>query len=371
MSVPLKMKFSPALHSQKLITIDPEKMSKNKRAIIQRTLSKPHEWKYESLNFDVMLTKVYKDRIRYRGDFFMEWIAYALIGICIGFIMAIMAHLEALLVHEKKLITDYIIDGDSDNLVLGWLFYSGISALLVAIASSMTVYMAPGASGSGNAELIAYLNGVNYPKIIGFNTLVVKIFGVLLAVSGGLCVGKEGPLAHIGANIGAAIVYFPLPRFESLRNDVTKRSLIAAGLSAGVSAAFAAPIGGTLFAYEMSKPNEFWKFSVLWKSFFSCAIAVFFSAVFGRAVRGEPINEVAPSELKFGQLNVESPRMGSTVAAIILGIICGFLGAFFVVVNSQMANFRKRFIQTKCTKVFEAVLFAFVTSTAFYWVPKY
>ena len=81
-------------------------------------------------------------------------------------------------------------------------------------------------------------------------------------------------MAHIGANIGAAIAYLPLPKFYHLRNDWQKRELIAAGVSAGVSSAFGAPVGGALFAYEMSKPNTFWRFGVLWKAFFSCSIAV-------------------------------------------------------------------------------------------------
>lgn len=160
------------------------------------------------------------------------------------------------------------------------------------IASTATVYWAPGATGSGNAELICYLNGVNYPKLLGFETLVVKIFGVIFAVIGGLCVGKEGPLAHIGANVGAAVPYFPLPRFEYLRNDRDKRLLIAAGCSAGVSTAFGAPIGGALFAYELSKPNTFWKFSVLWKSFFTCAIAVFSVAIYSQFMQGRSIIDV-------------------------------------------------------------------------------
>ena len=46
------------------------------------------------------------------------------------------------------------------------------------------------------------LNGINYPKVIGFDTLFVKCAGTLFAVVGGLCIGKEGPLAHIGANVG-------------------------------------------------------------------------------------------------------------------------------------------------------------------------
>jgi chloride channel 7 len=63
--------------------------------------------------------------------------------------------------------------------------------------------------GSGVAEVIGYVNGVNYPDCININTLVTKIVGVVLAVAGGLAVGKEGPLAHIGANLGSAIVNLP------------------------------------------------------------------------------------------------------------------------------------------------------------------
>ena len=150
----------------------------------------------------------------------------------------------------------------------------------------MTVYWGPGANGSGVAELIGYLNGINYPNVISFETFVTKVLGVVLAVVGGLCVGKEGPLAHIGANIGAVVAYLPLPRFAWFQNDTYKRNFIAAGTSAGVSAAFGAPIGGTLFAFEISKPNTFWRFSVVWKVFLSCALSVFTLALVSTAMKG-------------------------------------------------------------------------------------
>ena len=300
----------------------------------------------------------------------MEWFAYACIGVCVGLITAIMSRTEAFVIHEKRLITDHIIGGDSSDLLKGWLFYTGCSVFVVMVASYLTAFKAPGAAGSGNAELIAYLNGVNYPGLIGWGTLVVKIFGVTLAVIGGLCVGKEGPLAHIGANVGAAVAYFPFPRFEYLRNDKSKRELVAAGCSAGVSAAFGAPIGGALFAYELSKPNDFWKFSVLWKSFFACSTAVFSVAIFAHSLHGKPTMNVEPAELKFGGAPVESPGIDSIPAAFITGVICGLLGAFFVFINTKMFHLRKRFVKTNCQKVLEACFFALLTSSAFFWAPQ-
>ena len=301
----------------------------------------------------------------------MEWVAYALIGLCTGLCTAIMSNMEVHLIHEKRLIVDSVINGETDRLMHGWAFFTGASICFVFVAAALTVWWAPGAVGSGNAELIAYLNGVNYQRLIAFETLVVKIFGVIFAVIGGLCVGKEGPLAHIGANVGAVVPYLPIPRFEFLRNDRKKRELIAAGCSAGVSTAFGAPIGGALFAYEMSKPNTFWKFSVLWKSFFTCSIAVFSVAIYSQCMKGNASFNVKPVELKFGGVFVESPDMSSIPAAIILGIIGGLLGALFVFVNSNLYKFRKKYITKGWLKVLEATLFSFFTSSAFYWAPMF
>jgi H+/Cl- antiporter ClcA len=73
----------------------------------------------------------------------------------------------------------------------------------------MSLYWGPGAIGSGVAETLAYVNGVNYTNIIGWPTLITKCLGVVFAVAGGIKVGKEGPLAHIGSVIGVVVLYIP------------------------------------------------------------------------------------------------------------------------------------------------------------------
>ena len=275
----------------------------------------------------------------------MEWIAYALIGILTGLTCAIMMSIEEFLVHEKRAITDMIINGSTNRLTYGWLFFSSFSVLLAFLAACLTVFYGPGAVGSGITELIAYMNGVNYPQLISFEVLFTKIFGVIGAVVGSLCVGKEGPMAHIGANIGAAVGYLPIPKFDYLRNDWNKRELVAAGCSAGVSTAFGAPVGGALFAYEMSKPNTFWRFGVLWKAFFSCSIAVLVQSIIRKLMTGGDANDVsAVHELKFKSTFVESPSLSSIPTAIILGTICGLLGAFFIFINTNLGKVRKKLI---------------------------
>jgi len=100
------------------------------------------------------------------------------------------------------------------SIFLVYAYFALFSITCAGFASYLTVAWGPGANGSGVAEIMGILNGVNYKGAIGIATLLVKILGVILAVVGNLCVGKEGPLAHIGAIIGVTICYLPFEKFK-------------------------------------------------------------------------------------------------------------------------------------------------------------
>jgi len=232
----------------------------------------------------------------------------------------------------------------------------------------MTTYWGPGAAGSGVAELVGYLNGVNYPDFISLPTFVTKVVGVTLAVAGKLCVGKEGPLAHIGGIIGAFTLY--LPGMDHFRNDDQKRIYVAAGASAGVAVAFGAPIGGALFCYELSKPNTFWKFMMIWKVFLTTSVATFTLATWGRIKAGQYSNWSGAS-VKFGKISGDQNVDVKTLlpAAIVLGLVGGALGAGFICINFRVNGRRKNVCKSKASKVVEAMAFCFVTASVFFWMP--
>lgn len=63
----------------------------------------------------------------------------------------------------------------------------------------------PVAAGSGIPQIKCFLNGVKIPGVVSLKTLVAKAIGVLCSISGGLTVGREGPMIHTGACIAARI----------------------------------------------------------------------------------------------------------------------------------------------------------------------
>lgn len=143
--------------------------------------------------------------------------------------------------YRRRLFQEIIIPsfGISDFLPLLWwlaaLFFIG-GALY-----GMCRY-APMASGSGIPQVKGVILG--FFKMKWFRILWVKITAGALGIGAGLSLGREGPSIQIGA-----VAAQGLSRLMG-RTRMEERYLITSGASAGLAAAFNAPLAGTMFALE-------------------------------------------------------------------------------------------------------------------------
>lgn len=101
----------------------------------------------------------------------------------------------------------------------------------------------PGRRAHGVADVIearALHNSHIDPKVGFFSALLSAI-----SIGCGASVGREGPIVHLGATFAALVEdFFKL-------SQGARRTLLACGVAAAVSASFNAPIAGVLFAHEV------------------------------------------------------------------------------------------------------------------------
>ncbi|KAL0585514.1 hypothetical protein ABG067_004655 [Albugo candida] len=276
---------------------------------------------------------------------------------------------------------------------VSFFLYSLCSVTFVFIASYCVAILCPVAIGSGISEIKATLNGIKIHRVVRFKTLFCKAFGILFSVAGGLPGGKEGPMIHSGAVIGAGLsqgksssfgIDTSWTKFKGFRNDKEKRDFISCGAAAGVAAAFGAPIGGVLFALE--EGASFWHQNLTWRTFFCAMVSAFVFNLFLSFV--DPASEEVSKELdtrvfigvlgtqtgtfSFGPFN-ESKAYDvlDLVYFIGMGMLGGVFGAAFNHANTLLTKFRIRMITNRWIRLSEALLLAFCMSIVSFWLPYF
>ncbi len=116
---------------------------------------------------------------------------------------------------------------------------AGVTAGAAWLARGLSPY----AEGSGIPEVEVALRR-KLPQRPLLRLVLVKFFGGLLAIGGGLALGPEGPSVQMGA-VGARLIG---TRFRRRWPDL--HALVAAGTGAGLAVAFNAPIAGAVFVLE-------------------------------------------------------------------------------------------------------------------------
>lgn len=138
-------------------------------------------------------------------------------------------------------ILDYV-KGNPLRLVV-WL-----AALLgMAAIAGILVKWEPMISGSGIPQLEGEMEGKLNQK--WYRILPAKFIGGFFCMFGGLALGREGPSIQLGAMMGKGI-----SRVLG-RGKTEEKFLLTCGASAGMAAAFQAPLAGVMFAMEEIHKN--------------------------------------------------------------------------------------------------------------------
>ncbi|MFL0196940.1 ClC family H(+)/Cl(-) exchange transporter [Clostridium sp. WILCCON 0269] len=182
----------------------------------------------------------------------------------------------------------------------------------------------PMISGSG----IPQVEGVILKKLemTWYRVILGKLIGGITAIGLGFSLGREGPSVQLGAAVGQGISKL------LKRTKVEEKYLITSGASAGLAAAFNAPLAGTIFSLEEVHKN----FSpmVLVSAISSALSADFITSQFFGLKPVFNFSYIHPIPLKY------------YLYIVIFGIIIGFGGVLFniMLLKTQKLYSKQKFI---------------------------
>lgn len=114
--------------------------------------------------------------------------------------------------------------------------------IILAYVVGMLIKNEPLISGSGIPQVEGVLSGkinMNWLSVI-----IKKFIGGVISIGAGLSLGREGPSIQLGAAVGQGISKV----FKRIKLE--EKYLITSGASAGLAAAFNAPLAGVMFSLE-------------------------------------------------------------------------------------------------------------------------
>ncbi|MDX2227405.1 MAG: H(+)/Cl(-) exchange transporter ClcA [Verrucomicrobiae bacterium] len=190
---------------------------------------------------------------------------------------------------------------------------AGLPILMVLCTGSVVLgvwlvrHFAPEARGSGIPQVKQAVETGS--ALATANVLWVKFVGGLVAIGGGMTLGREGPTVQMGAVLGDATG-------KSLKQGSADRlTLICAGAGAGLTTAFNAPLAGIIFVIEELRGKL--DRTTFFATFLACVLADSVT----RLCLGQSAYFILPA---YG-----APRMEWLPLFALIGLAGGLFGALF------------------------------------------
>lgn len=229
----------------------------------------------------------------------------AVVGFFAGLVAAAFHYLLDLIVNGRLWLREIL----HDWMVPGWVPLMIAGASLVCLSLWLVRRFAPEANGSGIPQVEAFLAGTH--SLRWQRILPIKFIAGLIAMAPGLVLGREGPTIHMGAACGKMLAdHAKVDRQQS-------HTLTAAGVAAGLGAAFNAPLAGIMLVTEEMRSEFNYSFVSLQSVILASCVALVVSEWW----LGQGLQLSLPS-VALAPL-VEMPLY------LLLGIIIGIFGVLF------------------------------------------
>ena len=165
-----------------------------------------------------------------------------IVGACAGLVIVAFRYALEWAESLRTVVYNHYLDGNWPIIPL-WFFL----LLCIAFILHRIVILEPLSAGSGIPQVKGAILGLM--KMHWLKILLGKFWGGVLAIGAGLSLGREGPSVQLGAVIGQGFSRL------SGRTRMEERYLITSGASAGLAAAFNAPLAGVIFSLEELHKN--------------------------------------------------------------------------------------------------------------------
>jgi CIC family chloride channel protein len=143
----------------------------------------------------------------------------------------------------ERLLIDRATDGSALTASRSWIWWTILTPALGGLICGLCLYfLVPAAAGSGIPQVkVAFTTRSGY---ISIRETIGKFILCAIQIGSGGSLGVEGPTVHICAGVSNM-----LARAARL-NPVNRRRMASVGMSAGIAAAFNAPIAAVTFTLE-------------------------------------------------------------------------------------------------------------------------
>ncbi|WP_026486466.1 ClC family H(+)/Cl(-) exchange transporter [Caldanaerobius polysaccharolyticus] len=221
----------------------------------------------------------------------------ALVGLIVSLFRFLIGKLNILLINTYAMLHVHTY------LIFMWV----VILLVIGFIIGFILKKEPMIGGSGIPQVKGMIIG--HLKANWMSVIVSKFIGTILAIGAGLSLGREGPCVQLGASVGQGISRL-LGRLR-----VEEKYLLTSGASAGLAAAFNAPLAGTIFALEELHKN----FSPL----------VLVSAMVASLTSTFVADSFLGLKTVFNLKNLYVVPLKNYLYLIILGVIVGLCGILF------------------------------------------